>query len=126
MKKYIFNRVTGVMESVDPVDLHSVNQNSQVSSDSENYKSIVQKREEKAQDIDPNEDIVQFRVKRDYTLLEITDKDTGKTLGYIGGYALDFDFNTKEVNSTAKIEQFLNGIKSLFRNVITEKLLKNQ
>lgn len=123
MGKYVFNPATGTMELVSSVDLPKKNE---VNDDSEkvSINDIISKEPLPVIDLGSDEDIVAFRAQRDLTKYEIIDKDTGIVLGYISGYALDFQFKTKELNSTAKVEQFLNGVKSLFRNMIVEKLLK--
>lgn len=84
---------------------------------------VVSKQTSSVSDVD--EPLVTFREKSDYTVMQIMDKDTGNVLAYIGGYALDFSFNLNKLNSTARIEQCLDGIKKLFRQVIMDKILNN-
>lgn len=119
MGKFVFNKNTGVMELVNSVD---VSTNNEVRDDV-SIGAVAPSIKKSNTDIEINEGIVQFREISDKTIYEICDKDTGKTLGYISGYALDMSFKTNELNSTAKIEQFLNGLKSLFRNLLMENLL---
>lgn len=40
-------------------------------------------------------------------------KKTGKVLAYIGGYALQFNFNMAELNTMERIEQCLQGLVKL-------------
>lgn len=123
MGKFVFNPATGTMEHVNSADLPKINVDRH-DPESTSINEIVAKEPTPVLDLGSDEDTVTFRAQRDLTRYEIVDKDTGIVLGYISGYALDFQFRTKELNSTARIEQFLNGLKSLFRNMIVEKLLK--
>lgn len=67
--------------------------------------------------------IMMFREKRDYDICQITDQ-RGHVLAYIGGYALGINFNMNELNSLAKIEQCLEGIKKLFRQKIMSQTIQ--
>lgn len=62
--------------------------------------------------------IMMFREREDYDICQIADEKTGKVLGFIGGYALQFNFNMDELNSMERIEQFLQGLMKLFRHKI--------
>lgn len=62
--------------------------------------------------------VMMFRERQDYDICQITDEKTGKVLAYIGGYALQINFNMAELNSMERIEQFLQGIVKLFRHKI--------
>lgn len=73
-----------------------------------------------------NEDIVQFRERSDLTIFQIMDEQTGAVLGYISGYALDINFNMGELRSTERVEQFLDGIKKMFREAILEKAFSSK
>ena len=64
------------------------------------------------------EDIIQFRERSDLTIFQIVDEQTNTPLGYISGYALDFKFNLSEMRSTERVEQFLDGVKKMFREII--------
>lgn len=65
-----------------------------------------------------NTGVVMFREGQDYDLCQITDERSGKVLAYIGGYALEFNFNMAELNSMERIEQCLQGLTKLFRHKI--------
>ncbi len=69
------------------------------------------------------ENEVSFREKSDLSVLQITDYDTHKVMGYIAGYGLDINFNMEELNSVDRVEQFLEGLKKAFRSIILEKAL---
>lgn len=70
-----------------------------------------------------NEREVRFREKSDLSIVQITDYDTNRVMGYIAGYALDINFNMEELNSMERVEQFLEGLKKAFRSIILEKAL---
>ena len=70
-----------------------------------------------------NEREIKFRESSDLSIVQITDYDTNRVMGYIAGYGLDINFNMEELNSMERIEQFLEGLKKAFRSVILEKAL---
>lgn len=70
--------------------------------------------------------VVMFRERQDYSIYQITDDKTGKILAYIGGYALQINFNMDELKTMERIEQCLEGLKKLFRHQIMHQPLNNQ
>lgn len=76
----------------------------------------------------PNEQegIVQFREVSDLTSFQIFDEQTRKLMGVISGYGLSIKFNMQELTSTDKVEQFLNGITSMFRKMILDQSLNKK
>lgn len=71
-----------------------------------------------------NEGIVQFRENSDYTIFQVTDEVSRKTMMVIAGYGLEIKFNMAELRSTERIEQLLGGLTSMFRKMILEQALK--
>ena len=71
-----------------------------------------------------DEGIVQFREKSDYTIFQFIEPKTQSVLGYIGGYALDFSFNLEQIKSTERLEQLLEGIKGVYRKMISDQILR--
>lgn len=69
--------------------------------------------------------ILMFRDREDYNICQISDEKTGKVLAYIGGYALQFNFNMAELNTMERIEQCLQGLVKLFRHQIMNQNLRN-
>lgn len=69
--------------------------------------------------------ILMFREREDYNICQISDEKTGKVLAYIGGYALQFNFNMAELNTMERIEQCLQGLVKLFRHQIMNQNLRN-
>lgn len=67
--------------------------------------------------------VMMFRERQDYDICQITDEKTGKVLAYIGGYALQINFNMTELNTLEKIEQCLQGMVKLFRHKIMNQAL---
>ena len=67
-----------------------------------------------------------FRERQDYDIMQIIDERTNQPLMYIGGYALQMNFNMERLNSMEKIEQCLNGLTKLFRKSIMDYALKHR
>lgn len=67
--------------------------------------------------------VMMFRDRQDYDIYQIVDERTSKPLAYIGGYALQINFNMAELKSTERIEQCLQGLTKLFRKVIMDQAL---
>lgn len=70
--------------------------------------------------------VMMFRELQDYDICQITDEKTGKVLAYIGGYALQINFNMSELRTMERIEQCLQGIVKLFRHKIMNQALDNR
>lgn len=70
--------------------------------------------------------VMMFRELQDYDICQITDEKTGKVLAYIGGYALQINFNLTELNTMERIDQCLQGIVKLFRHKIMNQALNNK
>lgn len=70
-------------------------------------------------------EVMMFREREDYDICQISDEKTGKVLAYIGGYALQFNFNMAELNTMERIEQCLQGLVKLFRHQIMNQNLRN-
>lgn len=70
--------------------------------------------------------VMMFRELQDYDICQITDEKTGKVLAYIGGYALQINFNMSELKTMERIEQCLQGIVKLFRHKIMNQALDNK
>lgn len=68
--------------------------------------------------------VMMFREREDYDVCQIVDEKTGKALAYIGGYALQFNFNMSELNTMERIEQCLQGLVKLFRHKIMSQNLR--
>lgn len=74
-----------------------------------------------------NTGVMMFREREDYDLCQITDERTGKVLAFIGGYALQFNFNMVELNTLEKINQCMEGLVKLFRHkIMTQNLRENK
>lgn len=69
--------------------------------------------------------VMMFRERLDYDLCQISDERTGKILAYIGGYALQINFNMTELNTMERIEQCLQGLVKLFRHQIMNQNLRS-
>lgn len=73
--------------------------------------------------IGSDENIVQFREGSDYTIVQIKEERSSKTMMIIAGYGLEIKFNMAELRSTERIEQLLGGLTSMFRKMILEQAL---
>lgn len=140
-KKFVFDQKTGTMQPVKenkvepevvqkPVmpqpqfaEEKSVDMTSQVHSNIDDDK--MRRLRELADELGM-ESIVLFRSQTDYTICQIVDERTGRAFAYIGGYALNIKFNMQELNSVAKVEQCLEGIKKLFRSFIVEQAIESR
>lgn len=69
--------------------------------------------------------VMMFRDREDYDICQITDERTGKVLAFIGGYALQFNFNMVEINSMERVEQCLQGLTKLFRHKLMTQNLRS-
>lgn len=65
--------------------------------------------------------VMMFREMQDYDIYQIVDERTNKPLAYIGGYALQINFDMSELKSMERIEQCLNGLTKLFRKFIMDQ-----
>ena len=71
--------------------------------------------------------VMMFREREDYDICQISDERTGKVLAYIGGYALQFNFNMEELNTLEKINHCMEGLVKLFRHkIMTQNLRENK
>ncbi len=132
-KDWKFNPITGTMEPVNPLT-HGLGK--QVDGDGVRQKKgpttvpVIKSGRSLMKDVPAdkpnvtiNEREVKFREKSDLSVVQITDYDTHRVMGYIAGYGLDINFNMEELNSMDRVEQFLEGLKKAFRTVILEKAL---
>lgn len=79
--------------------------------------SMVQKTMPKA-NIVVDEGTVEFKKRSDLIIFQIVDEQTNTPLGYISGYGLDISFNLNEMRTAERIEQFLEGVKKMFREIM--------
>ena len=126
MGKFKFNPIKGVMELDIPgqrIAEESVKSEGVSNMPSDSMQSVELKPEHTV-NVAINEGIVQFREKSDYTIFQFVEPKTQSILGYIGGYALDFSFNLDKITSTERLEQLLEGIKGVYRKMISDQILR--
>lgn len=126
MEKFRFNPSKGIMELDIPgqkIVKESVKSEGVSNMPSDSMQSVGLK-SEKTVNVVTNEGIVQFREKSDYTIFQFIEPKTQSILGYIGGYALDFSFNLEQIKSTERLEQLLEGIKGVYRKMISDQILR--
>lgn len=73
-----------------------------------------------------HEPIVEFKLISDRSVYNVVNEEINKTLVEISGYDLQINFNMKYLNSIQDVEAAVNGIGSLFRDIIMEKLLEHK
>jgi len=133
-KEWKFNPITGTMEPVNAL-AHGLEKKVTASDDVKKVngpatvpviksgRSIIKDVPSNKPNVVVNEREVKFREKSDLSVVQITDYDTNRVMGYIAGYGLDINFNMEELNSMDRVEQFLEGLKKAFRTIILEKAL---
>lgn len=70
-----------------------------------------------------DEPVIQFRQNTDYTVFQVIEERSKKSMMIIGGYGLEIKFNIAELRSTERIEQLLGGLTTMFRKMILEQAL---
>ncbi len=141
--KYVFDKKTGTMQPVDDGDTHQLTpmpeKPSQLPKFS-NEKTVKMTPQLENHRVDDEklelleryanqlglEGILLFRQQTDLTICQITDERSGSVMAYISGYALNIRFNMEQLNSVAKVEQCLEGIKKLFRSFIVQQAIENK
>ena len=128
-----FNPITGTMEPVNPL-AHGLGKKAETDEVQQKKgptsvpviksgRSLMKDVPADKPNVSISEREVKFREKSDLSVVQITDYDTNRVMGYIAGYGLDINFNMEELNSMDRVEQFLEGLKKAFRSVILEKAL---
>lgn len=73
-----------------------------------------------------NEPDVKFKLISDRIVRQIVNADINEPLVEISGYDLQINFNMKYLKSVEDVDAACNGIASLFRDTIMDKLLEHQ
>lgn len=68
----------------------------------------------------------EFKMMSDRSAFTIVNEEINKTLVEISGYDLQININMEYINSIDDVEAAVDGIGSLFREVIMEKLLEHK
>lgn len=121
--KFVFDKETGTMKP------EAVVEAKKQEADGTPPKSVVDAHKAEASidltskkpNVELNEAIVQFRENSDYTKVQITDERTGKGMMLIAGWGLEIKFNMAELRSTQRIEELLEALKNLFRELIIQQ-----
>lgn len=71
-----------------------------------------------------NEPKVEFRSISDRSVYNVINEEINKTLVEISGYDLQINFNLEYINSIEDVEAAVEGLGSLFRQIIMDKLLE--
>lgn len=117
--KFRFNPETGTMEPVG----EEVASKQDEPSKPNNKTQIIGNPKKPEKEVEAEEGVVHFRERSDFSMFQILDEDTKAVMGYIAGYGLDISFNLQELRGVERIEQFLEAVKGLFRQIITDQIL---
>ena len=120
-KEWKFNPITGTVEPVNAV-AHGLEKKVSASDDVQRVngpatipvikggKSIINDVHTIKPNVTVNEREIRFREKSDLSVVQITDYDTNRVMGYIAGYGLDINFNMEELNSMDRDKTSLNKL----------------
>lgn len=72
------------------------------------------------------EPTVSFRMTSDRGIYEVRSKEADAALVEISGYDLQMIFNMQYLNSMEDIENALDGLKTLFRELIMEQIMERK
>lgn len=73
-----------------------------------------------------HESIVEFKMLSDRTVYQVLSERNKEVMVEISGYDLQIKFNLEHINSVQDIEAATGGLTQLFREIITEQLLKHK
>ena len=73
-----------------------------------------------------SEPVIEFKTISDRDIYKIVNEEIQQTMVEISGYDVCFDFNMAYINTVQDVEAACEGIASLFRDLIMEKLLENK
>lgn len=83
----------------------------------------TEKRQAREMGLEPE---VVFNTLSDRRILAVQTEETHETIMEISGYDLQIKFNRDKLKSIEDIESLLEGLKSLFKQMIMEDLLGNK
>lgn len=72
-----------------------------------------------------DEPVIQFKTMTERDIYRIVNDETKEIMVEIAGYGIEFGFNMAHINSVQDVEAACEGISSLFRDLIMEKLIGN-
>lgn len=88
---------------------------------------IIKDGEAIEQSLEPvHESIVEFKMLSDRTIYQVLSERNKEVMVEISGYDLQINFNLEYINSVQDIEAAAEGLTQLFREIITEQLLKHK
>lgn len=120
--KFVFDSASGTLKQVDDNINEQPTQLPPSATDTEEKEEVSVDLSTRKPNVG-NENIIQFRENSDYTIFQVNDERTRKTMMIIAGYGLEIKFNMAELRSTEKIEQLLGGLTAMFRKMILEQAL---
>ena len=84
---------------------------------------ISEEEKKRAKELGMEPEVV-FKTLSDRMIYGVQIEDTNETIFEISGYDLQIKFNRDKLNNVADIENMLDGIKDLFRELVLKDLLK--
>ena len=84
---------------------------------------ISEEKKKRAKELGMEPEVV-FKTLSDRMICGVQIEDTNETIFEISGYDLQIKFNRDKLNNVADIENMLDGIKDLFRELVLKDLLK--
>lgn len=128
MTKFKFNPKTGTMERQEQQEPKatpsSQSKEQQVASLIKTFQEQKAKEPPKPGILDDKEEPIKaFKAFSQLDTFQILDQRNENIMAVISGYDLDINFNLTLLDSTEKVEQLVNGIAALFRQILMEKLL---
>ena len=84
---------------------------------------ISEEEKKRAKELGMEPEVV-FKTLSDRMIYGVQIEDTNETIFEISGYDLQIKFNRDKLNNVADIENMLDGIKDLFRELVLKNLLK--
>ena len=73
-----------------------------------------------------HEPTVEFKLLSDRSVYNVINPELNKTLVEISGYDLQINFNMEYLNSIQDVEAAIEGLGTLFRDIIMGKLLEHK
>lgn len=122
--KFVFDKASGTLKAVEnAVETPTPPQKQQAETSADEKEVVGVDLRTHKPNVSVDENIVQFRENSDYTIFQVNEERSRKTMMIIAGYGLEIKFNMAELRSTEKIEQLLSGLTSMFRKMILEQAL---
>lgn len=119
--KYIFDKESGTLKPA-PIQEKSIQTVPAPKADDKGEEVKMDLTSQKP-NVKLNERTISFNEMSDLTIFQVTEERTKKLMMTISGYGLEIKFNIAELRSMERIEQLLNGLNTMFRQIVLEQAL---